>query len=182
MTALSYSFLNPEPINCFIQGSHCCFLTHIHVSQETGKMVGYSHLFRNFPQFVVIHTVKSFCIVNEAEVDVFLEFPCFLYDQTNFGNLISASSTFSKPNFYIWKFSVQLLLKSSLKDFEHNLASMRNECSCLIVQTLFAPALHYFPAIKKRIEEGKITYTVTLICECSRKNILPFYVSNIFIL
>ena len=177
-----YSFSYLEPVCCSMSSSNCCFLTHIHVSQETGKMVGYSHLFRNFPQFVVIHTVRSFCIVNEAEVDVFLEFPCFLYDPTNIGNLISASSTFSKPNFYIWKFSVQLLLKSSLKDFEHNLASMRNECSCLIVQTLFAPALHYFPAIKKRIEEGKITYMVILIYECSRKNILPFYVSNIFIL
>ena len=89
-------------------------------------MVWYSHLLKNFLQFVVIHTVKSFCIVNEAEVDVFLEFPCFLYDPTNTGNLISGSSAFSKPNLYNWKFSVQLLLKSSLKDFEHNLASMRN--------------------------------------------------------
>ena len=136
-------------------------------------MAGYSHLFKNFPQFVVIHTVKSFCIVNEAEVDVFLEVPCFLCDPTNIGNLISASSTFYKPNFYIWKFSVQLLLKSSLKDFEHNLASMRNECSCPIVQTLFAPALHYFSAIKKRTEEGKIPYMVTLIYECSGKIYYP---------
>ena len=136
-------------------------------------MVWYSHLFKNFLQFVVIHTVKSFCIVNEAEVDVFLEFPCFLYDPTNTGNLISGSSAFSKPNLYNWKFSVQLLLKSSLKDFEHNLASMRNECTCLIVRTLFAPALHYFSAIKKRIEEGKITYMVTLIYECRQKIYYP---------
>ena len=87
-------------------------------------MVGYSHLFKNFLQFVVIHTVKSFSVVSEAEVDVFLKFPCFLYDPTNTGNLISGSSAFSKPNLYNWKFSVQLLLKSSLKDSEHYLASM----------------------------------------------------------
>ena len=87
-------------------------------------MVWSFHLFKNFPQFVVIHTVKGFSVVNEAEVDVFLEFPCFLYDPTNTGNLISGSSAFSKPNLYIWKFSVHVLLKSSLKDFEHYLTSM----------------------------------------------------------
>ena len=77
-------------------------------------MVWYSHLFKNFPQFVVIHTVKGFGIVNEAEVDVFLEFPCFLYDPTKVGNMISGSSAFSKSSLYIWKFSVHVLLKSSL--------------------------------------------------------------------
>ena len=72
-------------------------------------MVQYSHLFKNFPQFVVIHTVKGFSTVNEAEVDVFffLEFPCFLYDPMNVGNLISGSSAFSRPSLYIWKFLVQ---------------------------------------------------------------------------
>ena len=73
-------------------------------------MVWYSHLFKNFPQFVVIHTVKGFSIVNEAEVDVFLEFPCFLYDPPDTGNLISVSSTFPKSGRYIWKFSVHVLL------------------------------------------------------------------------
>ena len=87
-------------------------------------MVLYSHLLKNFPQFVVIHTVKGFSIVNEAEVDVFLEFPCFLYDPTNVGNLISGSSAFSKSSLYIWNFLVLVLLKPSLKDFEHYLASM----------------------------------------------------------
>ena len=82
-------------------------------------MVWYSHLFKNFPQFAVIHTVKDFSVVNEAEADV-LEFPCFLYDPTNVGNLTSDSSAFSKPS--LW-FSVHLLLKPSLKDFEHNFAS-----------------------------------------------------------
>ena len=79
---------------------------------------------KNFPQFVVIHTVKGFSIVNEGEVDVFLEFPCFLYDPLPVGNLISDSSTFSKYSLYIWKSSVYVLLKPSLKDFEHNLATM----------------------------------------------------------
>ena len=87
-------------------------------------MVWYSHLFQNFPQFVVIHIIKSFCVVNETKVDVFLEFPCFLYHPTNVGNLISDSSAFSKPSLYIWKFSVQVRLKPSLKDFDHNLTSM----------------------------------------------------------
>ena len=85
------------------------------------KVFWYSHLFKNFPQFAVIHTVKGFSIVNDAEADVFLEFLCFLYDLMNVGNLISGSSAFSKPSLYIWKFSVHILLKSSLKNFEHNL-------------------------------------------------------------
>ena len=75
-------------------------------------------------QFVVIHTVKDFSVVNEAEVDVFLEFSCFFYDLMNVDNLISDSSAFSKPSLYIWNFSIQVLLKPHLKDFEHNLASM----------------------------------------------------------
>ena len=72
-------------------------------------VIWYSHLFKNFPQFVVVHTVKGFSIVSEAELDVFLEFSCFSYDPTNIGNLISGSSAFSKSNLYFWKFSVQVL-------------------------------------------------------------------------
>ena len=83
-------------------------------------MVWYFHLFKNFPQFIVIHTVKGFSVVNESEIDVFLEFPCFLCDPTDAGNLISCSSAFSKFTWYMWKFSVHVLLK----DFEHYLASM----------------------------------------------------------
>ena len=83
-------------------------------------MVGYSHLFKDFP--VVIHTVKDFSIINEA--DVFLEFSCFFYDPTDIDNLISGSSAFSKSSLCIWKFLVHMLLKPSLKDFEHYLASM----------------------------------------------------------
>ena len=87
-------------------------------------MVWYSHLLKNFPQFVVIHPVKGFSIVNEAEVDIFLEFPCFFFDPTDVGNLIPGSSAFSKSSLYTWKFLVHVLLKLSLKDFEHCLASM----------------------------------------------------------
>ena len=82
-------------------------------------MVWYSHLFKNFPQFVVIHTFKGFSIANEAEIDVFLEFLCFLYDPTDVSNLISGSSAFSKFNLNIWKFSVHVLLKPLLENFEH---------------------------------------------------------------
>ena len=87
-------------------------------------MVWYSHLLKNFPWFVVIYTVKGFSIVSEAEIDVFLEFSCFFYDPTDVGNLISSSSAFSKSSLYIWKFLVHVLLKPSLEDFEHDLASM----------------------------------------------------------
>ena len=87
-------------------------------------MVWYSHLSKNFPQFVVIHTVKGFREVNEVELDVFLESPCFFYDPTDAGNLVSGSSAFSKSNLYIWKFSFHILLKPSLKEFEHYLASI----------------------------------------------------------
>ena len=80
-------------------------------------MVWCSHSFKNFPQFVVIHTVKGLSVVNEAEVDAFLESPYFLYDPMNVVNLISGSSAFSKFNLYIWKFSVHVLLKPSLKNF-----------------------------------------------------------------
>ena len=87
-------------------------------------MVWYSHLFKSFPQFVVICTVKGFSILSEAEVDVFLEFSCFFYDPMDVDNLISGSSAFSKSSFNIWKFLVHILLKPSLKDFEHCFASM----------------------------------------------------------
>ena len=87
-------------------------------------MVWYSHLLKNFPQFVVIHTVKSFSIVSEAEVDVFLEFSCFFYDPMDVGNLNSGSSAFSKSSLNIWNFSVHILLKPSLENFEHYFANV----------------------------------------------------------
>ena len=108
-TALMYSFPNFEPVCCSMSSSNCCFLTCIQISQEAGKMVWYSHLFKNFPPFVVIYTVKGFSVVNEAEVDVFLESPCFFHNPTYVGNLISGSSAFSKSSLYIWNFSFHIL-------------------------------------------------------------------------
>ena len=102
----------------------CGFLTCIQISQEAGKVVWYPHLFNNFPQFVVIHTVKGFSVVNEAEVDAFLEFSCFSYDLTDVGHLISGSSAFSKSSLNIRKFKFHVLLKSGLENFEHYIASV----------------------------------------------------------
>ena len=86
-------------------------------------MVWYAHLFKNFPQ-IVIHTVKDFSIVNEAVVDVFLKFSCFFYDSGDVDNLISGSSAFSKTTLNIWKFTVHVLLKPGLENFEHYFASV----------------------------------------------------------
>ena len=119
-----YAFHHFEQVCCSMSGSNCC-LTCIQISQEAGKMVWYSYLFKNFPQFVEIHTVKGIIVVNEA--DVFLELSCFFYDPADVGSLISGSSAFFKSSLYIWKFLVHVLLKPSLKDFEHYLASMWNE-------------------------------------------------------
>ena len=89
----------------------------------------------------MIHTVKGFSVVNEAELDIFLEFYCFSYDPTDVGNLIAASSTFSKSSLYIYKFLVHILLKSILEDFEHYFDSMWTECNCVVVWTFFGIAL-----------------------------------------
>ena len=102
----------------FLSSSTCCFLTCIQVSQEAGQVVWYAHLFQNFPQFIVIYTVKGFGIVNKAEIDVFLELSCFLDDPVDVGNLISGSSAFSKASLNIWKFTVHILLKPGLENFE----------------------------------------------------------------
>ena len=135
-----YSFPNLEPACCSMSDSNCWFFTCIQVSWEAGKVVWYSHLFKNFPQFVVTHTVKGFSIINEAEVDVFLEFPCFFYDATDVGNLIFGSSAISKSSLYIWNFLVHILLNPSLKGFEHYLDSMWNEHNCAVVWTFFGIA------------------------------------------
>ena len=100
----------------------CCFLTCIHISQEAGQVVWYSHPFKNFPQFIVIHTVKVFGVVNEAELDFFLELSCVFNDPTDAGNLISGSSAFPKSSLNIWKFMAHLLLKPGLENFEHHCA------------------------------------------------------------
>ena len=132
-----YSFPNLEPDHCSMISSNCCFLTCIQISQEAGKVVWYSHVLKNFPQFVVIRTVKGFGIVKKAEIDVFLEFSCFLYYPKDFGNLISGSSAFSKSSLDIWKFSVHVLLKPDLKNFEHYFASVWDDHNCVVVWTFF---------------------------------------------
>ena len=104
--------------------SNYCFLNCIQVSQESGKVVWYSHLFKNFLQFVVIHTVKGFSIVKDSEVDVFLEFSCFFYDSVDVGKLVSGSSAFSKSSLNIWEFTIHVLLKPGLENFEHYFATM----------------------------------------------------------
>ena len=94
------------------------------ISQEARQMVWYSHLFKNFPQFIEIHTVKGFDVVNKAEVDVFLDLSCIFHDAADVGNLISGSSAFLKFSLYVCNFLVHILLKPSLKDFEHYLTGM----------------------------------------------------------
>ena len=96
-------------------------------------MVWYPHLFKNFPQFVMMHTIKGFRVVNETEVKFFLEFHCFHYDSVNVGKLISGSSSFSKHSLEIWKFSVHIMLKPSMQVFKHDITSMGDACNCPMV-------------------------------------------------
>ena len=123
-----------------MSSSNCCFLTCIQVSQEAGQVVWYSHLFQKFPQFTVIHTVKGFGIVKKAEIDVFLELSCFFHDPADVGNLISGSSAFSKTSLNIGKFTVHVLLKPGLENFEHYFTSMWDECNCAVVWAFFGIA------------------------------------------
>ena len=138
--SLDISFPNLEPVHCSMPVSNCCFLTCIQSSQEAGEVVWYFHLLKNFPQFVVIHTVKGFGVVNKAEVNVFMELYWFFYDPMDVGHLIVDSSTFSKSSLNIWKFLVHILLKPSLENFEHYFASVWDECNCAVVWTFFGIA------------------------------------------
>ena len=119
--------------------ANSCFLTWIHVSQEAGKVVGYPHLFKNFPQFIVIHTVKGFGIVNKAEVDVFHELLLFRWSSGHWQfylvplPFLNVACPSGSSQFH-------MLLIPSLKDFEHHLASMWNECNCAVVWTFFGIA------------------------------------------
>ena len=137
---LMYSFSYLDPVCCSMSSSNCCFLTCIQVSQEAGKLVWYSHLLNNFPQFVVIHTVKGFGVVNKPEVDVFLELSCFFDDPADVGNLLSGSSAFSKSSLNIWNFSVHVLLKPGLENLEHYFASVWDEYNCVVVWAFFGIA------------------------------------------
>ena len=133
-----FSYL--EPVCCSMSSSNCCFLSCIQVSQESGQVVWYSHLFQNFPQFIVIHTVKGFGIVNKADIDVFLELSCFFNDPADVDNLITGSSAFSKTSLNIWKFTVYVLLKPGLENFEDCFTSMWDECNCEVVWAFFGIA------------------------------------------
>ena len=115
-----------------MSSSNCCFLTCIPISQEAGQVVWYSHLFQNFPQFIAIHTVKGFGIVNKAEVGIFLELSCFFDDPVDVGNLISGSSVFSKSSLNIWKLMVHILLKPGLENFEHYFANMWDDSNFVL--------------------------------------------------
>ena len=123
-----------------MSSSYCCLLTCMQISQEAGQIVWYSQLLKNFPQCVVIHTVKGFGIVSKAEVDVFLKLSWFLADPRDVGNMISGSSAFSKSNLNIWKFTVHVLLKPGLESFKHYLANVWDECSCVVVWAFFGIA------------------------------------------
>ena len=127
-----------------MSSSNCCFLNWVQIFHKAGQVLWYFHLFQKFPQFVVIHTVKGFGIVNKAEVDVFLELSCFSNDPTDVLNLISGSSAFSKTNLNIWKFTVHVLLKPGLENFEHYFASMWDEFNCAVVWTFDIAFLWYW--------------------------------------
>ena len=120
-----------------MSSSNCCFLTCIQISQKAGQAVCYPNLLKNFPQFSVIHTVKGFGIVNKAKLDVILELFCFFDDPVDVGNLISGSSAFCKSSLNIWKFTVHVLLKPGLENFEHYFASVWDECNCATVWAFF---------------------------------------------
>ena len=131
-----------EPIFCSISSYNCCFQTCIQISQEASK-VSYSHLFKNFPQLIVIHTVKGFGIVNKAEIDVFLELSCFFNDPADVHNFISGFSAFSETSLNIWKFTVHVLLKPGLENFEYYFTNVWHECNCVVVWAFFGIAFFW---------------------------------------
>ena len=137
-----YSFSYLEPVCCSMSNFNCCFLTCIQVPQEASKVVCYSQLFKNFPQFVVIHIVKGFGIVNKSEVEVFLELSCFFYDPRDVANVIAGSSAFSKSSLNVWKFSVHVLLKPGLENFTHYFAMC--EMSAIVRSFEYSLALTFF--------------------------------------
>ena len=112
---------------------------------------GIPNLFQNFPQFIVIHTVKGFGIVNKGEIDVFLELSCFFDDPADVGNLISSSSAFSKTSLNIWKFMVHVSLKPGLENFEHYFASMWDECNCAVVWVFFGILRHSLAYVRQKV-------------------------------
>ena len=152
--SLSYSFPNFKPAHFSMSNSNSYFITCIQVSQQTGEIVWYSRLFKNFPQFVIIHTVKGFSVVNEAEVDIFLEFPCFLCDLVNVGNLTSDSSASSKPSLYIW--SSQIMYRWSLAWRILSITLLACEMSTTVLRNSSLNILLHFPSLRL---ECKLTFS-----------------------
>ena len=136
---MTHSFSYLEPM-CSMSGSNCCFLTCIQISlyaeNEAGQMIWYPHLFQNFPQFIVINSVKSFGIVNTEEINVFWNSLAFLMTLL----MLAFSSAFSKISLNTWKFSVHILLKPGLENFEHYFTSVWDECNCVVVWAFFSIA------------------------------------------
>ena len=129
-----------ELVHCALSSCNCCFLTCIQISWEYGKMVWEYPISWRIFHSLLWSTVKGFSLFNKGEIDVFLEFSCFFYDPMDVGNLISGSSAFSKPSLNIWKFSVHVVLKPGLLNFEHYFASIWDVCSCVVVWTFFGIA------------------------------------------
>ena len=171
-----------------MSSSNCCFLTCIQISQEAGQVVWYSHLFKNLPQFVVIHTVKGFGIVNRAEVDIFLELSCFLDEPTDVGNLISGSSAFSKSSLNIWNFMVHVLLKPGLENLEHYFTSVWDECSCAVVWAFLDIAFLWdwnenwaFPVLWPLLRKwSEVTQLCPTLCNPMNYSLPSSYVHGIF--
>ena len=134
-----YFFHDLEAVCCSMSSSNCCSWPALRFLRRQVRWSGIHTSLRIF-QFVVIHTVKGFGIVNKAEVDVFLELSCFFDHSVDIGNLIFGSSAFSKTSLNIWKFTVHILLKPGLENFEHYFASVWDECNCVVVLTFFSIA------------------------------------------
>ena len=149
-----------------MSSSNCCFLTCIQVSQEAGKVVWYSHLLENFPQFIVTQTVKGFSIVNEAEVDIFMEPSRFFCDLMYVSNLISGSSGFFKFSLNIWEFLVHVLLNPNLENFDHYFANMLDEYNCAVIWTFFGIAFFGGIGMKTDLFQSCGPCWVFQICCC----------------
>ena len=189
-TGLVYSFPNLEQVRCSMSGSNCCFLTCIQVSQDEG--VRWSTIpisWRIFHSLLWFTQSKGFSVVNEAKVDIFLEFSCFLYEPINVGNLISGSSAFSKSSLNIWNFLVHILLKAGLENFERYFASMWNECNCVIIWTFFGIGMKldslasqfFFIGVKTDLSQSSGHCWVFQLCwhiECSTFTASSFRVWN----
>ena len=162
---------NIQPVYCSMSGSNCYFLTCIQISQEAGQVVYYSHLLKSFPQFAVTIRVKGFGIVNKAEVDISLELSYFFYDPMDFGTLIYGSFAISKFSLNIWKFSVHVLLKPHLENFEHYFASLWDEWICAVVWTFFGIAL---------IQDWNENWPFPVLWPLSFPNLLAYWVQHFY--